>query len=138
MHRTNLELSLHIDAIHCHRDGRVVVRTCKLGALTGCADLLAQPDFSPIQAAPNNENALAAKPRRRAIRRVITDDSDAADLQSAAHRAADVDRFAGLGPEWFWEDTFQIPSKVCWLQQNAVSVAAKRQDTAWSVAQLAE
>jgi hypothetical protein len=40
----NLELSFHIDRIDCFSDGRVEMRTCKLGALTGAADLVADYD----------------------------------------------------------------------------------------------
>jgi hypothetical protein len=44
--RGNLELSLHIDSIRCFRGGRVVMRTCKLGALDGVAKLVANRDAS--------------------------------------------------------------------------------------------
>ncbi len=82
--------------------------------------------------------AMAAKPRRRAVRRVVAEDGNQAALQAAAHQAADVDRFAGLGPEWFWEDTFQVPGKRCWSEEHAVEVAAKKQETGWSLPKLAE
>ncbi len=51
---TNLELSLHIDAIRCYQDGRVVVRTCKLGGLAGSTDLLARPQEVPPQGTPSD------------------------------------------------------------------------------------
>jgi hypothetical protein len=136
--RTNLELSLHIDAIRCHQDGRVVVRTCKLGALAGSTDLLARPQDASPQGAAGDSTAMAAKPRRRAVRRVGDGDGDQAALQAAAHQAADVDRFAGLGPAWFWEDTFQVPRNTCWSEEHAASVAAKKQETGWSLAKLAK
>jgi hypothetical protein len=37
-----------------------------------------------------------------------------------------VGRFAGLGPEWFWEDTFQLPRKTCWAREQAAEVARLR------------
>jgi hypothetical protein len=135
--RTNLELSLHIDHIRCYQDGRVVVRTCKLGALAGSTDLLAGPENVTPPATPNAGEARAAKPRRRAVRRVVADDGNQAALQAAAHQAADVDRFAGVGPEWFWEDTFQLPRKTCWSQEHAAAVAAKQQEAGWPPAKLA-
>jgi hypothetical protein len=136
--RTNLELSLHIDAIRCYQDGRVVVRTCKLGALAGSTDLLVRPGDGSAQGSAGDSEAMAAKPRRRAVRRVAADDGNQADLQAAAHQAADLERFAGLGPEWFWEDTFQVPRKTCWSEEHAAEVAAKKQETGWSLAKLAE
>jgi hypothetical protein len=136
--RTNLELSLHTDAIRCYRDGRVVVRTCKLGALAGSAVLLARPHDVPRQAAPSDGKAIAAKPRRRALRRVAADDGNQAALQAAAHQAADVDRFACLRSEWFWEDTLQVPRRMNWPVEHAATVAAKNQETEWSLPKLAE
>ncbi len=38
----NLELSLHIDRIDCFQDGKIVMRTRKLGALTGTLEMLAK------------------------------------------------------------------------------------------------
>jgi predicted transcriptional regulator len=124
--RTNLELSLHIDAIRCYQDGRAVVRTCKLGALTGGSDLLTDPEgVAPQQIVAEGE-AMKAKPRRRAVRQVSADNGSQAELLAAAHQAADVDRFAGLGPEWFWEDTFTQPRKLSWAEENAGEVARCR------------
>jgi hypothetical protein len=136
--RTNLELSLHIDAIRCYQDSRVVVRTCKLGALAGSTELLARPGDVGPQDAPNPGEAMTATPRRRAVRRVADGDGNQAELQAAAHQAADVDRFANLGPEWFWEDVFQVPRKTCWSEDHAAAVAAKKRETGWSVVRLAE
>jgi predicted transcriptional regulator len=124
--RTNLELSLHIEAIRCYQDGRVVVRTCKLGALAGSTDLLAQSQDIPAESTPGNGATMVAKPRRRAVRRVAAKDGEQAELQAAAHQAADVDRFAGLGPEWFWEDSLEIQAKQSWAEAHALEVAQKR------------
>jgi hypothetical protein len=136
--RGNLELSLHIDAIRYHQDGRVVVRTCKLGALAGTSDLLAQPEAVSPEACPAAGKVMVAKPRRRAVRRVGNADGEQGDLYAAAHAAAAVDRFAGLGPEWFWEETFHIPPRTCWSAEHAQEVARVRRDTGWSLANLAE
>jgi hypothetical protein len=136
--RTNLELSLHIDCVRCYQDGRVVVRTCKLGALAGSTDLLARPPESAPAGSAGDSAAMVARPRRRAVRRVAADDGNQTELQAAAHQAADVHRFAGLGPEWFWEDDFQIPGYSSWARQNAAAVIAKLQGTGWSKAKLAE
>lgn len=136
--RTNLELSLHIEGVRCYRDGRVVVRSCKLGALAGSMELLARPGDVPPQGRPSDGEAMVATPRRRTVRRVVADDGDQAALHAAAHQAADVDRFAGLGPEWFWEDVLQRPPKTSWSEEHAAGVAAKKLEMGWPLAKLAE
>jgi uncharacterized protein (DUF433 family) len=60
-----------------------------------------------------------------------------AQLQAAAHEAADVNRFAGLGEEWFWEDEFTIPEATCWSREHAEEVARLR-ETGMTHEQLAE
>jgi hypothetical protein len=67
--RTNLELSLHIDNVRCYQEGRVIVRTCKLGALAGSTELFGEKGgvASPSASDPA---AIAARPRRRSVRRV--------------------------------------------------------------------
>jgi DNA-binding CsgD family transcriptional regulator len=47
-------------------------------------------------------------------------------LRAAAATAADVGRFAELAAHWFWEDTFQIPGRICWAAEHAVEVAQLR------------
>jgi transposase len=50
-----------------------------------------------------------------------------------------VNRFSGLGPEWFWEDEFRIPTAPDrWSEENALIVAQKRVETGWSGDELAE
>jgi DNA invertase Pin-like site-specific DNA recombinase len=124
--RLNLELSLHIDAIRCFPDGRVVVRTCKLGALTPAAEAMVTTadDSSPTQ---DSDSPQRGTPRKRSIRRLQTEDAGPA-LRELAHRAADVNRFAGLGTEWFWEDEFQIPEPTYWAKENASAVAQGRSE----------
>ena len=52
--RSNIELAQHIEGIYCFDDGRVVVRTCKLGALAGATDLVADgvAELVPLCPAP--------------------------------------------------------------------------------------
>jgi DNA invertase Pin-like site-specific DNA recombinase len=119
----NLELSLHIDRIDCFHDGKVVMRTCKLGALTGAVEMLANngtPQTGP--AAANGDGTQRATPRRRARLRV----DGGADVKAAANMAADPNRFAGLDEQWFWEDVFYIPEKTCWAKEHAAEVAKAR------------
>jgi transposase len=122
----NLELSLHIESIRCSQSGQVIVRSCKLGALAPAMELLAepvpQPGSRPIDTA--NETPRG-RPRRRARLR-ITEAGNGVDAKATAQVAADTQRFAGLGPEWFWEDTFQIPERTCWSEEHADAVITLR------------
>jgi hypothetical protein len=136
--RTNLELSLHIESIRCHQDGQVLVRTCKLGALAGATDVFTGSAEPPPPSASKEEGVRQAKPRRRAVRLVEEGEGDQAELRAAAHLAADVQRFAGLGPEWFWEDRFQMPARSCWSDEHAEEVARLRRETGWPLSKLAE
>jgi hypothetical protein len=135
---TNLELSLHIDAIRCYQDGRVMVRTCKLGALPDYVHFFDRPDDVTSEPDMPDSAAIPARPRRRARRRVVVEHDDPAELRAAAHVAADVDRFAGLGPEWFWEDTLQPVKKLSWAEEYAARVLARQKETGWSLAKLAK
>lgn len=122
--RLNLELALHIDAIRSFPDRRVVVRTCKLGALTPAVEVLVAPGEHPTPALADDASRRGT-PRKRSIRRLQTEDAGPT-LREAAHLAADVNRFAGLGSEWFWEDEFRIPEPTCWSRENAAWVARSR------------
>jgi hypothetical protein len=135
--RGNLELALHIDSIRCYQDGRVVMRTCKLGALAGVAEVVANPNAGEACDAVEETGVVRATPRRRARLRVANRDERGDDLRAAAAMAADIHRFAGLGPEWFWEETFDMPEKTCWAADNATAVAAKKGATNWPLSKLA-
>jgi lambda repressor-like predicted transcriptional regulator len=137
--RVNIELALHIEAIRGFRDGRVVVRTCKLGALAG------DWGFAGASGEPSDQNgtppgcAYQGKARRLARRRLGGEDAESAGLKDDAEWACDAHRFAGLGPEWFREDEFSIPGPPeSWATANALAVARKRREMGWTHAQLAE
>lgn len=123
----NLMLSHHIETIWCDETGHVIVRTCKLGALSSDLGLftqdLAGPADSPASVAPAK---YCANPRRRArldIKGAIEDDE--AEIE-ANEFAVDTNRFAGLGPEWFAEDHFDVPETLSWAEANAQAVAEFR------------
>lgn len=125
----NLELSLHIDRINCYADGKVVIRSCRLGALAPAIDLLSddhEEEHVDGGKAIDGNGAKRVKPKRRARLRTDPLAPDAAAQKAAAHIAADPDRFAGLGEEWFWEDLFNIPEKTYWAKEHAAEVARMR------------
>ncbi|MBI3860972.1 MAG: hypothetical protein HY290_03670 [Planctomycetia bacterium] len=127
--RGNLELSLHIDSIACFSDGKVVMRTSKLGALAGVAGILRDPGVEIERDEEDCAGKTAchqATPRRRQVLQVDSLDGQGDELEAAAHLAADPRRFAGLPEDWFWEDVFQIPRRMCWSEQHALDVAEYR------------
>lgn len=134
--RGNMELSLYIDSIRCYHGGRVVMRTCKLGVMADAIELVATLSGAEQLEPPDEPGVARATPRRRARLRVESRDAQGNDLRSAALAAADVHRFAGLDPDWFWEDIFEIPPKSCWASDNAAAVAAKKVETGWTLAKL--
>ena len=133
--RGNLELSLHIDRIVCRRDDRVTLRMCKLGIMPDAVELLATSVVKPQ--GDKGEDAVRSRARRRGKLRVVEDDAGV-DLRAQADFVADVDRFAGLGDEWFWIDEFVIPESSCWASDHADVVFQRRHETRWSYAKLAE
>ena len=135
----NLMLSQHIEGIYCNQEGRVVVRTCKLGALAGAIDLVSQdkPEQDSTGGA-ETESVFSAQPRRRGrldIGAAIEDDDTAASLNQFA---VDPRRFAGLGDEWFSEDVFHLPEKSCWAEEHSREVAEFRLSTHCSIQRTAD
>lgn len=121
--RTNLELSLHIDRITCFHDGRVQMRHCKLGAMPMVQDLLSGDGGDPVQAQGGNA-------RRRTRLRIIDDEVDEETTESLVDFATDLDRFAGLGDEWFWIEDLTVPARsLSWPEANAERVFLRRQQS---------
>ncbi|MCA9116750.1 MAG: recombinase family protein [Planctomycetaceae bacterium] len=114
--RGNLELALHVDRIDCDSGGRVVLRTCKLGALAGVIDMLADSECP--------KPSRIVRPRRRARLRV--EGMGRRNVRETLDWAADPHRFAGLDERWFHTDVFQIPEPTGWYQDHAVEVARQR------------
>ncbi len=133
--RGNLELSLHIDRINCFSNGKVVMRTCMLGALAEATSIVAErttPDSGNVPL----DGTVKSKPRRRAKLRVDPLAPNGGELKAAAHLAADPARFAHLPDQWFWQDVFQIPDKSCWAADHAAEVA--RLKATLTIAELAK
>ena len=67
--RGNLELCRHIDRIDAYADGRVVMRTSKLGIFEGAATVLARPaastPFNGRRGRGEADPAAASRPRTR-------------------------------------------------------------------------
>ncbi len=130
--RGNLELGLHIDQIRCHTDGRVVMRTCKLGLLPETIDLFSRSDC------PSIEDTSSQGLRRRARLRTEGDKEGSVDLRALADFVADPNRFAGLDEAWFWTDEFQKPEPTSWATEHAEAVFQRRQQARLSYRKLAD
>ena len=123
----NIELAHHIDRIDCHADGKVVVRTCKLGALTEAVELFKQVGGSSngqseqVKGRPNS-----VVPRRLTRRRVETGEAPTDELKARAIWATDPNRFAYLDERWFKEHMFHVPEPTFWAKEHAAEVAASR------------
>lgn len=132
---TNLMLSQHIDGIYCDTDGKVVVRTCRLGALAGSLDLLPRQEVDAVDYGGNDGHSIyRAIPRRRTKRDVGDAMEDDEVLEGAIEFAVDPERFAGLGAQWFTEAIFQVPERLSWSQAHAREVAEYRLQTKKSMA----
>lgn len=133
--RTNVLLSQHIDGIYCDKNGKVAIRTCKLGCLAGALDILAE--VSPPQTTSASDD-----PKRRLARRAVPleslDDNVEDKLNAALEFAADPRRFGGLGSEWFHEDHLQVPARQPWHVDNAGAVAAYRLSNGTTIKETAE
>jgi hypothetical protein len=122
----NLELSLHIDKIVCSPEGKVVLRTCKLGGLTGAVDMLKEPCLGNDVQSDGPDVLQSAKSRRRGRARLGEADDDREEMRALSEFACDTNRFAGLPKEWFWHDEFVIPETIHPFQAVAIDVATDR------------
>ena len=133
----NLEISLHIDRIDCFQDGRILLRTCKLGLLGDTTSLLVDTD-APAEPTAVVGGTSRVTPRRRARLRTEGGLHEGDELKAAAYTAADPNRFLGLPERWFCIDEFQIPDRpASWVAANSEAVFRRRQETKLSFAKLA-
>lgn len=123
---TNIELALHIDSIACDADGRVVLRTCRLGVLGEGLDELRGAEPPPATEAESSSAPDRVRPRRLAVRRTAGEEDGGRDLGSLAHWACDPHRFAGLPEGWFDEYEFRVPEKLSWAEEHAREIAEYR------------
>lgn len=123
----NVMLSQHIEGIYCDQSGKVIVRTCRLGALAGALELVLQTSALPPAADDLDRTQFVARRRaRRDILGVIESDDQ---TDALVDFAIDPDRFAGLDERWFHEDEFQVPRRRSWAETHAAEVAAFRLDS---------
>jgi DNA invertase Pin-like site-specific DNA recombinase len=134
----NLELSLHIDRIEIHADGRITMLTSRLGVFEGATELLARPVSQAVRAdTPSSGHRV--KSRRRAKLRVDESLYEVPPGELEKAQAADVGRFAGLDAMWFWDDPIEITGLSYWSAENADRVAAQRAEDPerWTLLSLA-
>ncbi|MEQ8791401.1 MAG: recombinase family protein [Pirellulaceae bacterium] len=135
----NLELAMHIDRINCYSDGRVVVRLCRLGALTDVVMLLRDDNLSAFAAADGDRDTGSVEPRRRAKLRIDDWSPNDGNLDAVRQWVADPHRFSDLDDRWFSEIEFQTPGRpLSWAKEHAEAVFRRRQKVKLSYADLAK
>jgi hypothetical protein len=124
----SVELAHHIDRIDCFEDGKVIVRTCKLGAIDGAVEIFADSTLTAEKNRPPLQDQQYGRtgPRRLTRRRIETGEAPKSELTARAIWATDPNRFAGLDERWFVEHVFQMPKRLSWAAQYAAEVAALR------------
>ncbi len=150
----NFELSLHIDRIDVHADETIIMRTCKLGAFAGAAELLSAA--TPTTSVSSNSvpaSRYRVKSRRRSRLRlggggqpigsatgVGGAPAGTAPDPSDELRVTDPGRFAQLPDKWFWEDQLPVERRVTWAKAHAAEVVTLRRADSkrWSLRALAE
>jgi hypothetical protein len=130
----NLELSRHIDRIDVHADGRVVMRTSKLGIFEGAVAQLARPSGSAPPTA-DEPGTKRIQPRRRGRLRVDEPLGSGPGPLPEIPESLDPGRFADLDAKWFWEDVFEMPRSSCWAAEHASEVSQLRGE-GWTIDRL--
>lgn len=134
----NLCLAQHIATISCDFQGRVQVKTCKLGALAEIREFLhSKPDHEIGQDAMDDDGVYPGAPQRLSRRDTGTAFELESDALAANEFATDPHRFSGLGPEWFSVDEFELPKRQSWAKENALIVANSRLESPCSLGTLA-
>ncbi len=135
----NVELVQHVEQILVHPDGRVEMRTHRLGIFEGLPELLALPTDSgdpPSAAERAPQPNGAVKPRRALLTRHT---SDLAVLDGSSRSPDRVPLGLVTLPEkWVNVDVVRAPQRHSWAHLHAQEVGEKRTETAWSQRKLAE
>ncbi len=124
--RTNMELALHVDRIDCGPDGVVKMRLCKLGGMPNMIPLVETSESREAEIADQQTSSERVRSRRRAKLHVHDDSIPQSELRAMLETIADPHRFSGLGDEWFWVDSTEMPKKVSWSAAHAAEVAATK------------
>jgi len=135
----NIELAQHVEAILVHPDGRVVMRTHRLGVFEHVIEMLVapgrngQPDQTPQEPAGSNG---AVRPRKTLLTRHKSDLG-----VTTRHECMSGDQSLGfmkLPEKWVQEDVIVMPERHSWAHLNGVEVRRKLDETGWSQRKLAE
>lgn len=132
-----LALAQHIERIEIFADRKVVMRTCRLGAFEGLEHVLSASTGIAAAVTTPSVNIQKIRPRILVKRRDFGATLGSSIAAMCSRQAEDPDRFAGLGANWFWEDTIPMPPYDSWASRTAADVAALRTQ-GWTMAKLAE
>lgn len=134
----NVELLRHIEDILVSTDGRVIMRTHRLGVFEGLTTLLgrrrgeadeSQPGGAVDTPGDGPPPRLRPLPRRRVAETV--------GLSSTSAEQASPLGDVVLPERWMREDVFEMPSRRAWSTDHATEVAQMREEKGWSQAKIA-
>lgn len=132
----NIELARHIECILVHPDGRIVMRTNRLGVFDGLTELLATPAEKEITAAPADSPKFVVSPRRALLPRNTA--SCLADGGPSVPEPNPMPIDVKLPDRWIHEEVFRTPRFHSWSTVNAGAVQAKYEETGGTKKRLAE
>jgi hypothetical protein len=125
----NFELALHIDEIRCSPDGRIEMRTCKLGIVPDVVGLIREANGSLHPSTGSGDHQAASPRRGRRRTRLALNGDDRKRRAELMEFALDPQRFTGLPPQFFWTDFFDVPKRITWPEEHAEEVYRRKQET---------
>jgi len=131
----NLELAMHIDAIFVHPDGKVVMRSNRLGIFEGVTELLAgnNSDDGPLDDPGDERNGFQIRPRALSRRRT----TGPAESSKLVKVDGMIEGHVKLPEKWVDETVFHMPKLTSWAEDHAEEVFQRRQEAKLSYAKLA-
>jgi len=131
----NVELALHIESILVHPEGRVAMRTNRLGIFEGAAQIVAGKDDECVAPGDEkNEADFQIRPRALSRRRTTTP----AETSPLAKADGVIEGHVALPDKWVDESIFQMPKLSSWAEENSEKVFRRRQEAKLSYAKLGE
>jgi hypothetical protein len=105
------------------------MRTCKLGVVPDVVELIRDANGS-LHPSTSGTDDQATRPRRgRRRTRLALNGDDRKRRAELMEFALDPERFAGLPPQFFWMDSFDVPKRLTWPEEHAEAAYRRKQET---------
>jgi site-specific DNA recombinase len=128
----NEELSRHIESILVHPDGRVVMRTNRLGIFEGASEILSGVSNDELDERGCDSGDFKVRPRLLSRRRT----SGPVEESPLAKANGVIEGVVNLPDRWVDESLFEMPEFISWANQHAEEVFRRRQEAKLSYAKL--